>query len=376
MMMRFCSVGFKSPSKHSYPTTLSFHTKQIKYTFCTSLQASPNVHRETTIPGKNYSFLVDADLKKVKQNIISLLSTDHPLLKTMARYYFDLEGKQFRPMVLLLLSRAIECHKTFPLEDGNILPKQLQLAEIVEMIHTASIIHDDVIDKATLRRSVSSINQKFGNKLSVLSGDYLLARASVSLAQLESFEVTKLISTVISDLVEGEFMQLNPTPDSSPFDYYIKKTYLKTASLIANSCTGLAVLSGVPSHITDIATNYGKNLGIAFQIIDDILDFSGASSEMGKEAGVDMNLGLATAPVLYANQQFPQLTQLIQRKFSEPGDVDLAHNLVLKSDGLKRSRELAKQFGMKATESLHDLNPSQAKDGLIQLVDTVLNRHK
>jgi hexaprenyl-diphosphate synthase len=154
------------------------------------------------------------------------------------------------------------------------------LAEITEMIHTASLLHDDVIDQSMIRRSQPSANAEYGNKMAILAGDFLLARASLALARLRNPEVVELLATVISNLVEGEFMQLRNSPRggswfelrdrekewNEKFDYYMKKTYMKTASLIAKSCEASTILSHCPKHITEAAFHYGHNLGLAFQV--------------------------------------------------------------------------------------------------------------
>ncbi|KAG0289238.1 coq1 putative hexaprenyl diphosphate synthase, partial [Dissophora globulifera] len=164
--------------------------------------------------------------------------------------------------------RVHEADQTF------ILPSQRRLGEIVEMIHTASLLHDDVIDVADKRRNLLSANESFGNKMAVLGGDFLLARASIALARLRNHEVTELISTVIANLVEGEFMQLrngqvengrNRGGKMTTFEYYMEKTYMKTASLISKSCRSSAVLGGASDEVCDIAYTYGKNIGLAFQ---------------------------------------------------------------------------------------------------------------
>jgi len=321
---------------------------------------------------------IEEDLKQVKSNILASLDCDHPFLSLVAQSYFHLKGKHFRPTVLLTLSRAL----AFDSSQGNIsqvTPKQLQLAEIVEMIHTASIIHDDVIDKAETRRGEPSINYQFGNKVAILSGDFLLARASIRLSYLENFEVTRLISTVIAELVEGELMQIKPTSLDSPeiaFQQYLDKTYKKTASLIANGCRAVALLGECNSTLVEIATNYGKNLGLAFQLIDDLLDFTGSQQTLGKPAAVDLSLGLATAPVLFAREEFPELSEMIERKFEREGDVLKARKLVEKSQGLKKTRELAQVFRDKAVEAIQPLKPSAGKTALLELADLVLNRKK
>ncbi|KAJ3220815.1 coq1 putative hexaprenyl diphosphate synthase [Clydaea vesicula] len=266
---------------------------------------------------------------------------------------------------------------------GNplILPSQKRLAEITEMIHTASLLHDDVIDTSFQRRSQPSANAEFGNKMAILAGDFLLARASTALARLRNVEVVELLATVISNLVEGEFMQLRNSSvegDSKigKFDYYLEKTYLKTASLIALSCKACVVLGGSGDKYSEMAFNYGKNVGLAFQLIDDMLDFVVTADQMGKPVNADLKLGLATAPILYAAETYPELWALIERKFAEEGDEKLALNLALKSDGIKRTKELAEKYIKEAVDSISPLPPSQAKDALIYLTHSVINRKK
>jgi geranylgeranyl pyrophosphate synthase len=164
-----------------------------------------------------------------------------------------------------------------PLPPQVVLPLQRRLAEITELIHTASLLHDDVIDGADTRRGVGSVNATFGNKLAVLAGDFLLARASVCLARLRNVPCVELLSSVIEHLVKGEVMQMHAAPRSgagaatAAFDAYMRKTYYKTGSLIANSCKGIATLGCYPPDVTEAAYKYGLHLGIAFQLVDDLL---------------------------------------------------------------------------------------------------------
>jgi len=316
------------------------------------------------------------DMKNMQDNIDELLDASHPLLKKIAHYYIGLQGKRIRPQALFLLSRAFQSHNTNG-SNETVLPKQLQLAMIVEMIHNASITHDDVIDEATTRRGVPSINILFQNKPSILAGDYLLAKASVRLSELENFEVTRLISLIISDLVEGEFMQLKPLPSDNikkAFEYYLRKTYLKTASLFANGCKATAILGNTSVEDANNAYEYGNNLGMAFQLVDDLLDFTGSNEKMGKKIAVDLSLGLATAPVLFAKEEFPELAQLIDRQFNQTGDVEEARNLVNKSKGIEKTHLLAQSYSAKAIQSLRNMRSSKSKDSLIQLAHTVVVR--
>lgn len=278
-----------------------------------------------------------------------------------------------------------------PAGDGKvILPTQRRLASICEMIHVASLLHDDVIDASDLRRGAPSAPAAFGNKLSILAGDFLLGRASVGLARLGNAEVTELLSTTVANLVEGEVIQLKATtkPAESPtqagFEEYMRKTYLKTASLMAKGARCAVILGGCgegstrdAAWIKDVAYGYGRNLGIAFQLVDDMLDFLPASADLGKPgSGADLRLGLATAPALFAWEEHPELGPLIRRKFSEDGDTATALELVKNSQGLQRTGELAKYFANEAKELIMLLPPSEARDALVDLTIKVVDRVK
>ncbi len=188
--------------------------------------------------------------------------------------------------------------------DQEITVRHRRLAEITEMIHTASLVHDDVVDEAELRRGVPTVHSSFGNRIAVLAGDFLFAQSSWYLANLDNLEVVKLLSQVIMDLAEGEIQQgLNRFAANLTIDEYIQKSYYKTASLIANSCKSAAVLSESSADLAEHLYSYGRHIGLAFQIIDDILDFTGSTEALGKPAGSDLKSGNLTAPVLYALEE-------------------------------------------------------------------------
>lgn len=326
---------------------------------------------KTHAPGMTVDPLrtVAKEMQHLTGNIRKLLGSGHPSLDRVAKYYTHAEGKHIRPLIVLLMSRATHlCPKApeqhmrgggidsaispvniladvnptaNPLtapdtrempEEGNpdILPSQRRLAEIAELIHTASLLHDDVIDHSVSRRGNPSANLEFGNKMAVLAGDFLLGRASVALARLRNAEVVELLATVIANLVEGEFMQLknterderNPKYTEDTLRYYLQKTYLKTASLISKSSRAAALLGGADARTVDAAYSYGRNLGLAFQLVDDMLDYTRSGKDLGKPAGADLELGLATAPLLFAWKQRPELGALVGRKFEQEGDVE------------------------------------------------------
>lgn len=366
---------------------------------------------------------VAKEMKFLTGNIRKLLGSGHPSLDRAAKYYTQAEGKHVRPLIVLLMSRATYlCPKTPPtapivtrrgvdtaispaqiladvnpsaqplssleqeVPDANsdILPSQRRLAEITELIHTASLLHDDVIDHSISRRGSPSANLEFGNKMAVLAGDFLLGRASVALARLRNPEVVELLATVIANLVEGEFMQLknterdekNPKWSEETVTYYLQKTYLKTASLISKSCRAAALLGNTDAVTVDAAYSYGRNLGLAFQLVDDLLDYTQSGSDLGKPAGADLELGLATAPLLFAWKQMPELGALVGRKFAQEGDVQRARELVLQSDGIEQTRALAQEYVDKAIASIAEFPESEAKDGLIEMAHKSLKRQK
>ena len=313
--------------------------------------------------------VVGREMKFLTKNIQQLLGSGHPMLDTVAKYYTDSDGKHVRPLLVLLMSRAIsstvrastkastidkpispltvlsDTNPSFPRrsplssaiadepEGSDILPSQRRLAEITELIHTASLLHDDVIDHSASRRSLPSANISFGNKMAVLAGDFLLGRASVALARLRDAEVVELLATVIANLVEGEFMQLKNTvhDEAKPIwtedtlNYYLQKTYLKSASLISKSCRAAALLGQCTPEVVDAAYLYGRNLGLAFQLVDDMLDYTISGEELGKPAGADLELGLATAPLLFAWREHQELGVLVGRKFAADGDVQMVY---------------------------------------------------
>lgn len=424
--------------------------------------------------------IVSHEMSSLAKSIASLIGLGHPILNRVLSYYFEAEGKNVRPLIVLLLSKVLlsipvaernrividtldvgyQPHYTGthtktsvagksvnesisplailyginprvilnplskPMEqlpefdsDNGILPKQRRLAEIVEMIHTASLLHDDVIDLSDTRRGRPSGNIAFTNKMAVLAGDFLLGRASVAIARLRNPEVIELLSTTIANLVEGEFMQLKNTvlsnsdaitndgdikrmPESTgkvpikeheysvqhtgevdhainvdaAFEYYLHKTYLKTASLMSKSSRAAAVLSGANDQIIEECYNFGRNLGLCFQIVDDMLDYTLIDGAFGKPSQADLKLGLATAPILFAWKEDPLLGELIARKFSSDGDVELARLAVKRYNGLEKTREMAQTYCLNALKNLQILPPSDDRNALELLTNSVFSR--
>lgn len=311
---------------------------------------------------------VDNDLRLLTQNLKQLISTRHPILEAAAEHLFSAGGKRLRPAIVLLVARAT-------MLEQDITPRHRRLAEITEMIHTASLVHDDIVDEAELRRNVPTVNSLFDNRIAVLAGDFLFAQSSWYLANLDNLEVVKLLSEVIRDFAEGEILQgINRFDTSISLEAYLDKSYYKTASLIANSAKSACLLSGTSEAIANHLYAYGKNLGLAFQIVDDILDFTASTEVLGKPAGSDLISGNLTAPVLYAMEEYPVLQTMIEREFSDPGDVEKSLQLVKESQGIEKSRALAIEHAKAAVKHLDCLRASDSCQSLRELPDFVITR--
>ncbi|KAI8123003.1 Decaprenyl-diphosphate synthase subunit 1 [Lucilia cuprina] len=291
--------------------------------------------------------ILDDELKYFYDDVRDLLAqgTSQAELDKIATYYFDGQGKALRPMVTMLMSKAINYHLNK--ESRQLLHKQRQIALFSEMVHSASLVHDDVIDQSDFRRGKPSVNVLWNHK------------------------------KILTDLVQGEFMQLGSREtENERFAHYLTKTYRKTASLIANTLKATAVIAEADENMTELAFQYGRNIGLAFQLVDDMLDFVSSTETMGKPTAADLKLGLATAPVLFACEKYPELNPMIMRRFGEPGDVERAFELVHKSHGLEQTRFLAKKHCIEAIRLAQEMTESPYQKGLQVVADLVINRMK
>lgn len=323
--------------------------------------------------------LVADELKPLSDYVKELVVSENPVLTMAASHFFEKrQGKRFRPTIVALMARALAPDLSDYM-GSNLNSLQLQLGQITEMIHVASLIHDDVLDEADMRRGGAAVHTVYTNKVAVLAGDYLLARASVLLARLRNFQVVEVMATALDSLVQGEIMQARPKrEDLLDMNYYLRKSYFKTASLICSSCKSVALLSGYNDEddYTSAAEEFGYHLGMAYQIVDDILDFTGASATLGKPAQADMELGLATAPILYASEEDRNLRPLIERKFKNQGDIQKAVAMAANTDCVQRSFDLADFHAQQAANALSRLPPSEASSALLRLLHTAIAREK
>merc|ERR1719491_2664715 len=352
--------------------------------------------------------MVEKELQPFTDSIKELVSTDQPILSMAAKHFFEKRhGKRFRPTIVQLMSKAVAAcdPETMNTEEGrweysgasnvdveggvvtsenhqgsDVWRKQGQLGQIVEMIHVASLIHDDVLDEADTRRGGEAVHKLYSNKVAVLAGDYLLARASVLLARLENTAVVQIMATALESLVAGEIMQLKaPAESLLEIETYLTKSYYKTSSLICYACRSAALLGGhtYGSAVATACEEFGFHLGLAYQIQDDILDFTAAESVLGKPALADMDLGLSTAPILYTAQEFPHLKPLVMRRFKKKGDKEKALEKLYSSDvAMDNAKALANFHAQCAIDALMRLPQTDARDALVRLTHTVVTRKK
>lgn len=373
IVKQFSTFKSRESSCRSYITTKQPSIRKQIHSQAGKLSSVNVSQTNETVPSAEV--LVYPDLNNLYGDIRNALAGTQPELESIAQYYFSGEGKAIRPVITMCMARAVNHHL-----DSNtvaVIEKQQKVAQIAEMIHTASLVHDDVIDGADSRRGKPSVNLIWGQRKSIMAGDYILAVASGMLARLQNKQVIMLLSQVLSDLVQGEFMQLGSRENEAErFTHYKNKTFKKTASLIAYSCQAVSVLSGAEQGLQTVSFEFGHQLGMAFQLVDDLLDFIATSAELGKPAAADLRLGIATAPVLFAAQKFPELNPLIMRRFQEPGDAESAFEFVLRSDGLQQTKELARSYCDEAVIRLGQLAASPYQQALVTLTHQLLHRMK
>jgi len=314
---------------------------------------------------------VQADMVQLTQNLQDVVGNRHPMLRAASEQIFGAGGKRLRPVIIFLVARATA--ELYGLSD--LTERHRRLAEITEMIHTASLVHDDVLDDCSVRRGASTVNSLYGARIAVLVGDFLFAQSSWFLANLDNLEVIKLISQVIADFADGEISQAASLFDTEvTLASYMDKSFYKTASLIAASCRSAAVFSEATPAVKEAMFGYGKHLGLAFQVVDDILDFTQTSEQLGKPQGQDLASGNLTAPAIFALEREPELAELISSEFTEDDALPRALALVARGGGIERARALAREEGDKALACLAPLPECPSKRSLQMMVDYVLER--
>jgi len=298
------------------------------------------------------------------------LKSNVTLVDLIARYILRQKGKRIRPLLVLLTAKAV----------SDISDRTYRGAMLVELLHTATLVHDDVVDNADKRRGFWSLNVVFKNKIAVLMGDYLLSRGLSIAVDSGDFDFLSVITNTVKRMSEGELLQIQKTRKLDIDETtYFRIISDKTASLIETCCRIGAMSASDDADIVNAITSYGINLGMAFQIKDDLLDYMGNSSFLGKPVGGDIKEKKITLPLIYAfNNVEPSEVKKIKKllRSSEDNKVKIIIDFVKANNGLEEAMQRAEEFGNLAKKSLSVLKESESKDSLNKLIDFVINRKK
>ena len=307
-------------------------------------------------------------MREVDAVIRRRLTSEVALVDQIARYITTAGGKRIRPLLVLLFSNAL----------GFKGAERFELAASVEFIHTATLLHDDVVDESGLRRGRKTANAVFGNAASVLVGDFIYSRAFQMMVSVNQMKVLQVLSDATNIIAEGEVLQLMNMHDADlQVADYLKVIRYKTAKLFEASARLGAVLAGAPAELEESCADYGRSLGTAFQLIDDLLDYEGSAGEMGKNVGDDLREGKPTLPLLLAMERGNSQERSLIRKAIETGDVDLLPDVIAavrRTGAIEATRDAARAQTSLAEKSLAMLESSEYKDALIELSRRCLDR--
>jgi len=309
-----------------------------------------------------------ADMARVDACIHSSLQSEVVLINQIANYIVSSGGKRLRPMLLGLCAHAC----------GYQGDKHILLAAIVEFIHTATLLHDDVVDESDLRRGQQSAHAVWGNAASVLVGDFLYSRSFQMMVGLDSMRIMEVLADTTNTIAQGEVQQLlnmgNPEVDRAAYMQVIEN---KTAKLFEAACSLAAIISDQPAEIERALGLYGINLGSAFQIADDVLDYIGSARDMGKNVGDDLAEGKPTLPIIIARERSDDAGKALLDAAIQNADVDdlpAVLEVIHKTDALSAAMECAKDCGLQAGQALQELPDSKWRRALEQLADYSVSR--
>ncbi len=312
--------------------------------------------------------LIDGDLEALDRVILERLSSDVVLVNQVARHIVGGGGKRLRPLLVMLAARAC----------GYPGAGHVEAAAVVEFIHTATLLHDDVVDGSSLRRGRDTANSIFGSEASVLVGDFLYSRAFQMMVGLDEMRVMEIMADATNVIAEGEVMQLmncgDPDTDEARYFEVIR---CKTAKLFEAGAAVAAVLAGAPAQAEAALSEYGMGLGIAFQLVDDALDYSASAAEMGKNVGDDLAEGKPTLPLIHAMREgTPEQASLIRRAVENGGldDLEAILGAIESTGALHYTARLAREHADAAIRALEALPESDFKDALASLARIAVER--
>jgi octaprenyl-diphosphate synthase len=312
--------------------------------------------------------LITDDMTEVDSVIARRLNSAVPLVGEVSRYIISAGGKRLRPALLLLVSRAL----------GYAGPHRFTLAAVVEFIHTATLLHDDVVDESTLRRGRPTANENFGNPASVLVGDFLYSRAFQMMLDAGQMRIMEILADATNVIAEGEVLQLMNMHDSTLDEAaYLRVIRSKTAKLFEASARLGAVLARATPVVEQACADYGQALGTAFQVIDDVLDYDGKTGEMGKNLGDDLREGKATLPLIAAMQRGTAAQREVISNAIETGGAAQLEDIIAivrETGALEVTRAAAAAEARRAVEAARQLPDNPYSQGLLQLAAQLLQR--
>ena len=313
--------------------------------------------------------LIQPDLVKVEENLTALTRVDFPWLSELLSYCFEGGGKRIRPAVTLLAGQFYDYD----------LDTLLPMATSVEVMHTSTLVHDDAIDKADIRRGRPTINKIWDDETAVLLGDYMFARAGQLAADTNNIRVVKLFAQTLAIISSGELNQAyNAFNLKQTRQQYIARIAGKTASLFCLAIDSGAILSHAPEPSIEILHEYAYNLGIAFQIVDDILDFTSTEKEMGKPIGADLTQGTLTLPAMLLLERFQEdnpVKRLSENRMARD-NIKQAIEMVRNSSIIPECYRVAAEYSARASRRLHQLPDKPCRQALIDIADYVVSRKK
>ncbi|SFP41616.1 heptaprenyl diphosphate synthase component II [Salibacterium halotolerans] len=315
-----------------------------------------------------YMFL-KPDIKKIESELERAVEADHPVLREASLHLLHSGGKRIRP-VFVLLSAKFGHYE---------IDRVKYIAAALELIHMASLVHDDVIDDADLRRGSKTIKARWDNRVAMYTGDYIFAKAIEKASFFENETIHRVISNAMMEMCLGEIEQIRDQYNwDQNFKTYLRRIKRKTALLIAVSCQLGAISAGASRKDQNRLYYYGYNVGMSYQIIDDILDFTGTEKELGKPAGGDLKQGNVTLPALYAMHHDPfcreEINRIIGANGDEPGDISPLLDMINRSGGIEYSKTLSRQYLEKAFRSLDELEDISAKKSLLDIASYIGSR--
>lgn len=312
--------------------------------------------------------VIAGDMLEVDQTIVQRLESGVPLVAQISQYIIAAGGKRLRPALLLLVCGAL----------GYADRQRFKMAAVVEFIHTATLLHDDVVDDSTLRRGLATANETFGNPASVLVGDFLYSRAFQMMVETGEMRVMQILADATNIIAEGEVLQLINMHDATlDEEGYLRVIRSKTAKLFEASARLGAVLAGAPLAMEEACATYGQALGTAFQIIDDVLDYDGDAAEMGKNLGDDLREGKATLPLIAAMQRGSAADCALVRGAIEQGSTEHLEHIVAivrQTGALDVARDAAAAEAQRAIDAIGLLADNAYTDSLLQLAAQLLDR--